>query len=71
MCLRARMYDPVTGRFLQRDTMLGRLAAPASLNRFGYAHSNPVRFIDPSGHSTRDALVAACREAWGGDYPCE
>ncbi|MBI3973620.1 MAG: hypothetical protein HY332_20285 [Chloroflexi bacterium] len=32
--LRARMYDPMLGRFLQRDPFVGLQAAPLTLNRF-------------------------------------
>ncbi len=49
--LRARMYDPSTGRFLSRDPLLGSLAAPLSLNAFSYVLNNPVALIDPSGFS--------------------
>jgi RHS repeat-associated protein len=47
--LRARYYDPGTGRFLSRDTALGGLDQPQSLSRFAYAQGNPVTLIDPSG----------------------
>jgi RHS repeat-associated protein len=48
--LRARYYDSLTGRFTTRDTWGGDANTPASLNRFNYAHSNPVMNTDPSGH---------------------
>jgi RHS repeat-associated protein len=47
--LRARMYDPTTGRFLSRDPLAGVAAAPPTLNRFAYAGNNPVSSVDPSG----------------------
>lgn len=47
--LRARWYDPATGRFLSRDPLRGDPASPATLNAYGYAHANPVRYSDPSG----------------------
>ncbi len=40
--LRARYYDPETGRFLGQD------ALPAA-NAYAYVGNNPVRFVDPSG----------------------
>jgi RHS repeat-associated protein len=46
--LRARMYDPTTGRFLSRDPV-GLDGGDANLYR--YVHNNPMRFIDPSGNS--------------------
>jgi RHS repeat-associated protein len=47
--LRARMYDPTIGRFLQRDPYPGGIGAPLSLNRYSYVQNNPVNLIDPSG----------------------
>ena len=48
--LRARWYHPADGRFQSRDTWGGDANRPMSLNRWNYAQSNPVKFIDPSGH---------------------
>jgi RHS repeat-associated protein len=39
--LRARSYDPKTGRFDQRDTFEGFAERGASLNRYSYAEGNP------------------------------
>lgn len=50
--LRARYYDPSTGRFLSRDPYAGELRDPVSLHRYLYAHANPVAFRDPSGRVT-------------------
>jgi RHS repeat-associated protein len=47
--LRARYYDPATGRFLGRDPLEGREDLPASLNPYTYGHDNPVLMTDPSG----------------------
>lgn len=50
--LRARDYDPATGRFMQRDTTLnGGGGASVSLNQYAYAGSNPVSARDPSGRA--------------------
>lgn len=46
--LRARHYDPFTGRFLQRDPM----GYADGMNPYEYCMSNPVRFIDPFGCAT-------------------
>lgn len=69
--LRARYYNPATGRFLNQDSYLGNSNDPLSLNLYTYAHNNPVMGVDPSGHwfetaldilSLADSLVTIFRE---------
>ena len=68
--LRARWYDPASGRFMSRDSFEGSAAVPRTLNAFGYGGANPVLMTDPSGlvfSSGSDdggacADVAACLE---------
>jgi RHS repeat-associated protein len=50
--LRARNYDPASGRFVQQDSYAGAPGNPQGQNRFAYASGNPVRMVDPSGHET-------------------
>ncbi|MBU3978752.1 hypothetical protein KJ980_07205 [Patescibacteria group bacterium] len=47
--LRARYYDPVTGRFISRDPVKGYLQDPRTQNGYDYALNNPVNLSDPSG----------------------
>jgi len=47
--LRARYYDPATGRFLTQDPLWGSLGNPQTQNRYPYVGNNPVRFVDPYG----------------------
>jgi RHS repeat-associated protein len=47
--LRARYYDQNSGRFNRVDPFGGNNSDPQSLHKYGYAHSNPVMGIDPSG----------------------
>jgi RHS repeat-associated protein len=49
--LRARTYAPATGRFLQQDSYLGRPDQPRTLHRYAYAFNNPLRYVDPTGHT--------------------
>lgn len=46
----ARHYRPTTATFTSRDTYNGRLDTPISLNRYTYAHNNPLQQWDPDGH---------------------
>ena len=57
--LRARYMDPETGRFLSMDTYGGNLANPTSQNRYLFANSNPVKYSDPSGHTSLSELGTA------------
>ena len=55
--LRARIYDPLTGRFLSPD--------PVGLDNRGiglylYALNNPVNSIDPSGLAIWIPIAAGC-----------
>ncbi len=47
--LRARYYNPATGRFVERDPLDGYINVPATLHKYLYASGNPVNRIDPSG----------------------
>jgi RHS repeat-associated protein/uncharacterized repeat protein (TIGR01451 family) len=57
--LRARDYDPATGRFQTRDLAKVNLDNPTELNRYLYVHNNPINFNDPSGRTaiTGEALI--------------
>jgi RHS repeat-associated protein len=49
--LRARYYNPQTGRFMSRDPNAGRIAVPATLHKYLFAGGDPVNGMDPSGRS--------------------
>lgn len=57
--LRARMYDPQTGRFINEDPV------KEGYNWYLYCSSNPINFIDPSG---LDAVLITADDAamWQG-----
>ena len=48
--LRARYYDPSTGRFISRDSFAGSNNAPLSLNLYTYFHNNHISGTDSTGH---------------------
>ena len=48
--LRSRYYDPVTGSFISADSYRGEFSSLLSQNRYTYAHNNPYKYDDPTGH---------------------
>ena len=46
---RARWLDPGAGRFVSVDPLWGNISEPATLHKYGYAGSDPVNNVDPSG----------------------
>jgi RHS repeat-associated protein len=50
--LRARHYDPSTGRFTSMDAFEGDDFDPMSLHKYLYGGGDPVNTIDPSGQWT-------------------
>jgi RHS repeat-associated protein len=50
--LRARYYNPGTGRFMSRDPEDGIDTDPKTLHKYNYAGGDPVNAIDPTGRAT-------------------
>jgi RHS repeat-associated protein len=47
--IRARWYNPASGRFASIDPYPGDPMSPVSLHRYLYANTSPVNYTDPSG----------------------
>jgi RHS repeat-associated protein len=47
--LRARYFNPLTGRFLTRDPAEGQTVDPRTLHKYLYAGGDPVNALDPTG----------------------
>jgi RHS repeat-associated protein len=47
--LRARYFNPGTGRFWTMDSFEGSQADPLSLHKYSYCQANPVNGTDPTG----------------------
>jgi len=60
--LNARMYDPVTARFMQEDTFTGDRNDPLSLNLYTYCHNEPLMYSDPTGHNWWSDLLEAAQD---------
>jgi len=54
----ARYYEPVTGRFITRDTVMGKLFDPQPQNKYVYCLNNPHKYIDPDGEFAHIAVGA-------------
>jgi len=50
--LRARYYNPATGRFLSQDPEAGQPNNPVTFHRYLYGAVDPVNQMDPTGRST-------------------
>ena len=50
--LRARYYNPATGRFMSRDPEDGKADDPATLQKYLYAGGDPLNNTDPKGKAT-------------------
>jgi RHS repeat-associated protein len=60
--LRARYYNPQTGRFMSRDPEDGNPRIPAMLHKYLYANGDPVNGFDPSGRVDLVELDARFRQ---------
>ena len=54
--LRARLYSATQGRFTSKDTWPSEYERPLSLNRWAYVDGNPVKWVDPTGHTPCELL---------------
>jgi RHS repeat-associated protein len=67
--LRARYYDPATGRFLSKDPVRGLASLPQTLNPYTYAINNPIQYIDPSGKIVWIPAILGIGALVGGKQP--
>ena len=60
--LRARMLNPLSGRFWNMDNYQGDASDPQSLHKYLYAHGDPVNGSDPGGNMTMTELMTSAGE---------
>ncbi|TQF15752.1 hypothetical protein FJV41_11785 [Myxococcus llanfairpwllgwyngyllgogerychwyrndrobwllllantysiliogogogochensis] len=59
-----RWYDSATGQFLSEDPLAAAtyLATPTELNPWGYARTNPLRYVDPTGETAWQRMLGESLE---------
>ena len=62
--LRARYYNPLTGRFMSRDPNEGDPTDPKTLHKYLYVGGNPASAIDPSGRDEEEYEVLTFKTAY-------
>ena len=62
--LRSRYYDPSWGRFVNADTLVGKVGAILSHNMFAYCNNNPIDNVDHDGEMAITAAVAGGSLTW-------
>jgi len=50
----SRYYSSSLGRFTSPDSVSGSIVAPHTLNLYIYVENNPLRFVDPTGHTAQE-----------------
>jgi RHS repeat-associated protein len=61
----ARWYDPALGHFVQPDSIVPAAGNALDYHRYAYVRFNPLKYTDPSGHYSDQALMThfSC-ETW-------
>ncbi len=49
--MNGRLQDPINGRMMSADPVLGSPDNPQTLNAYSYVQNNPLSLVDPSGFS--------------------
>jgi len=64
-----RYYDPIVGRWTQRDPIAGSIGSAGAMNRYTYAGDDPTDYLDPLGTQASydyDRLGAGMSWLWPG-----
>ena len=60
----SRWFDAAAGRFISADTDIPESQGVQAWDRYAYSNNNPVKYIDPSGHSITIPCIF-CNQTWG------
>jgi RHS repeat-associated protein len=61
--LRARYYNPNSGRFMSRDPEDGKAKDPKTLHKYLYAGGDPINAVDPTGKGIIEYVWTNVRSA--------
>jgi RHS repeat-associated protein len=61
----ARYYDPYLNRWIQPDTRVPEPNDPQALDRYMYGRNNSLKYTDPTGHFSEDAIVDYLKARYG------
>jgi len=50
--MNGRVYDPIVGRFLSVDPLVGNPLSAQDYNGYSYCANNPLKYTDPSGYTS-------------------
>ncbi len=53
----SRYFGSSQGRFTSADSIAGSPSNPQSFNLYAYVQNNPLKLVDPSGHSAVDGIL--------------
>jgi RHS repeat-associated protein len=67
----ARYFGSGMGRFLSPDPLVGRIAAPQSLNHYAYVLNNPLNATDPTGQYCIDSNGNGISDLYFNEGDCE
>jgi RHS repeat-associated protein len=67
----ARIYEPLAGRFLSPDAVVGSGMTSQTWNAYTYVLNRPTAFVDPTGNFPSDPTPAPTRSTSFGGYQAE
>jgi len=64
-CPERQRRNPALGRFVQADTLVPEPGNPLAWDRYAYVQNNPLRYTDPSGRFSEEAIWNYLLEQYG------